>query len=126
MIKFELSDSTWQTSKRYWNELKKQFVKPDDLKKAKFLNRFLFESSNLNNTNSHASSSTTTTITPIIPSLTSMTQIMSEIDKELKIDEKNDIEVKTQEQETTTGKKLQNKQLKQFIRKPVKCMHGCI
>ena len=124
MIKFELNDSNWKTSKQYWNELKKQFIKPDDAKKADFIDRVLFDSSSQNiSLNSHAlmhASSvdalpTTTTVATPIPSMHIMSEIMSEIDKELKTDEKkndnyNVIDSKMHEA---------NEDLKQFIRKPV-------
>ena len=113
MLRLELSDSDWQTSKRYWNELKKQFIKPDDVKKANFVTHALFE--------------TTTTPHTIIPSINSMNEIMSEIDSELKTDEKNDcdIDVKTQKQiiatttvANTNGNDI-DQALKQFIGLPV-------
>ena len=123
MIRFELNNSDWTTSKRYWHELKKQFTKPNDVKKADFINDTLFESSS-RNAGTPPDSSTTTTHT-IIPSINSMTEIMSEIDKEIQNDEKHDsgndidIDVKTS---ATTGAKLEtqaNKDLRQFIRNPV-------
>ena len=86
MIKFELSDADWQTSKRYWSELKKHFTNPDDVKKADFINGTLFESSNLNTSRTIA--------TPTIPSINSISELMNEIDSELK--KNGDIDVKTQ------------------------------
>ena len=118
MIKLELNDSDWQTSKGYWNDLKKQFVKPDDVKKAHFVDRVLF--------NSNPKHSTTRP-TPQIPSIHSMSEIMREIDKELKNDEKNDadsdIDIKTPIETTTTittTEKKEDTEWKQFIRQPVK------
>ena len=139
MIRFELNDSDWTTSKRYWNELKKRFTKPDDAKKAEFINRVLFKSSARNvssQTNPPDSSTTTiatiTTTTPI-PSINSISEIMNEIDNEIKSNSKNDIDIinnsdiKTQELKTITTTQAQEefenkacKELKRFIGKPVK------
>ena len=117
MIKFELSDFDWRTSKQYWSELKKQFINPGDAQKVKFIDRVLFESSGVSAFNSHGSATTT-----VLPSINSLTEMMNEIDKESKDSEKHDIDVKTHQQQETTEKNY-SKELRQFIRKPVKCVY---
>ena len=92
MIRFALSYSDWETSKKYWKELKKQFIGPDDAKKADFLNRALFESSRTNESGHVAHASTTTRRTSAMRMLS---EIIDKIDTEITIDEKNDVKIDT-------------------------------
>ena len=113
MIRFALSDSDWQTCKGYWGDLRTLFAKPDDAKKAQFMDRVLFESSSLNDSSSK----------PSIPSIDSMAEIMNQIDEELKNDQDNQTDIKTNQLQTTTERKYNyTKELKRFIHEPVKSL----
>ena len=80
MIRFEVSETDWLTSKRYWSGLQKHFVLPDDRKKADFLDHTIFGSK-------RKDIGTTT-----VPSLSTMSEIMNEIDAELGNDDKKTTE----------------------------------
>ena len=116
MIRFELTESDWNTSKKYWIQLKQRFTRPDDLKKAELINRTLFESSSPNVSGFDASTAVTThasTPTTPIPSMHTLSEIMSEIDTELK---NNVIEtvVDINKTQKTTTENTQSKNYKEL------------
>ena len=109
MLRLELTDVDWKTSKRHWNELKKRLITAIETKKTQFIDRVLFESTTIKVLSPKDGSATP------IPSI----QMMSEIDTELKNDEKmddhDDHDIKTHATENK-----ENAQLNQFNHAPVK------
>ena len=99
MIRLELSESEWLTSKRYWNDLIQQLSKPADTNKADFIRRTIFESPNI------TSPLKSNDITTQIPSVNEMSELMNEIENETK-------------DEARFG--LLDEKVKKFIAKPVK------
>ena len=97
-IHFQVSASDWLTTKKYWKELEKLSVKPDDRKKTEFVNRIIFGSAGVNQT-----------ATPEIPSISTMNEILTEIDIEAAVESPN----------TTTADAPIDDKIKKFISEPV-------
>ena len=110
MIKVELSETDWLTSKSYWNELTKCFVNRTDRKKADFISNVLFESRHASN----MIDSQPAEISSV--SVNTMSELMNEIDEELKT---NDSSISNVSNHTKNDGIDLDENIKKLIHEPV-------
>ena len=107
-----MSKPDWLTTKKYWDELSKHFVWPDDRKKVDFINQIIFESSGQNEL---SNTGTITTTETEIPSINTMNEIMKEIDNEVAITTTTTTAQTKEESKSATI----DEEMKKFIVEPV-------